>query len=96
MGSNLPTSKIGHRQAHHEHVVVIESRDATPSGAATHSAELVITSANQGLAFTAAFDPVPAPGTFTVSYMAQGRWYDLIDNANGKLAGADSSYGAEG
>lgn len=73
---------------------VIAYRPATPSGAATHSAELVITSANQGLAFTAAFDPVPAPGTFTVSYMAQGRWYDLIDNANGKLAGADSSYGA--
>lgn len=73
---------------------VIAYRPATPSGAATHSAELVITSANQGLAFTAAFEPVPAPGTFTVSYMAQGRWYDLADNANGKLAGADSSYGA--
>lgn len=67
---------------------------ATPSGAATHSTSLAITLANQGLAFTAAFEPPPAPGTFTLSYMAQGRWYDLVDNGNGKLAGADSSYGA--
>jgi len=73
---------------------VIAYLPATPSGAATHSAELVITSANQGLGFTAAFEPPPAPGTFTVSYMAQGRWYDLVDNGNGKLGGADSSYGA--
>lgn len=67
---------------------------ATPSGATTHSAALDITSANTGLAFTAAFAPAPAPGTFTVSYMAQGRWYELVDNGNGKLAGADSSYGS--
>lgn len=67
---------------------------ATPSGATTHSAALDITSANAGLAFVAAFAPAPAPGTFTVSYMAQGRWYELVDNGNGKLAGADSSYGS--
>ncbi|MDO9148321.1 MAG: hypothetical protein Q7U52_11785 [Hydrogenophaga sp.] len=73
---------------------VIAYRPATPAGAATHSTALTITLANQGLAFTAAFEPPPAPGTFTLSYMAQGRWYDLVDNGNGKLAGADSSYGA--
>jgi hypothetical protein len=73
---------------------VIAYLPATPSGAATHSDALTITTANQGLAFVAAFEPPPAPGTFTLSYMAQGRWYDLVDNGNGKLAGADSSYGA--
>ena len=73
---------------------VIAYLPATPSGAATHSDALAITLVNQGLGFTAAFEPPPAPGTFTLSYMAQGRWYDLIDNANGKLAGADNSYGA--
>lgn len=73
---------------------VIAYLPATPSGAATHSDSLAITLANQGLGFTAAFEPPPAPGTFTLSYMAQGRWYDLVDNGNGKLAGADSSYGA--
>lgn len=72
---------------------IVSYRPATSAGAATHSNSLPITIANQGLVFTAAFEPPPAPGTFTVSYMAQGRWYDLYDNANGKLAGAESSYG---
>lgn len=73
--------------------VVVSCLPATPAGAATHSDSLLITLGNQGLAFTAAFEPPPAPGTFTLSYMAQGRWYDLVDNGNGKLAGADNAYG---
>lgn len=72
---------------------VVSYRPATPAGAATHSNMLTITTANQGLVFTSVFEPPPAPGTFTVSYMAQGRWYDLTDNANGKLSGAESAYG---
>jgi hypothetical protein len=71
----------------------VSYRPATAVGAATHSELLPITIANQGRVFTSAFEPPPAPGTFVVSYMAQGRWYDLTDNANGKLAGSDSSYG---
>lgn len=73
---------------------VIAYRPATPSGAATHSAAVTITSGNQGLVWTQAFEPPPAPGTLSVSYMAQGRWYELQDNGNGKVAGAESSYGA--
>lgn len=61
--------------------------------ASTNSQELQITSANQGLSFTNVFEPLPSPGSFTLAYMAQGRWYELADNANGKLAGADPSYG---
>jgi len=72
---------------------VVAYLPATPVGASTHSTSTTVTTANQGQAFTAAFEPVPAPGTFTLSYMAQGRWYDLLDNGNGKLAGADPSYG---
>lgn len=68
-------------------------KPATSTTLATYSSELVITAANQGLAFTQAFEPAPAPGTFTLSYMAQGRWYELSDNKNGKIEGADSSYG---
>jgi hypothetical protein len=75
-------------------IVVISYSPATPSGAATHSAALTITSGNQGLVYTQAFEPPPAPGTLTVSYMAQGRWYDLQDNGNGKVSGAESAYGA--
>jgi hypothetical protein len=71
----------------------VNYRPATAAGAATHSDWLPITLANQGLVFTAAFEPPPAPGTFTLSYMAQGKWYDLQDNANGKLSGIEPSYG---
>ena len=71
----------------------LQYRPATPSGAAAYSDHLAVTIANQGLAFVYAFDPPPAPGTLTISYMAQGRWYDLVDNANGKLSGAEGGYG---
>jgi hypothetical protein len=57
------------------------------------SSELMITSANQGLAFTDVFTPAPSPGSMSVSYMAQNRWYTLSDNGGGKLAGGDASYG---
>lgn len=66
---------------------------ATITGASSNSAALEITQANQGLAFTTVFSPSPAPGSLTLGYMAQARWYDLQDNLVGKLAGADSSYG---
>ncbi len=71
----------------------ISYKPATIVGAGTHSDAQEVTVANQGLVFTNAFEPPPAPGTFTLSYMAQGRWYVLEDNGNGKLAGADTSYG---
>jgi len=68
-------------------------KPATVSGASSNSAELVVTIANQGLAYTDIFNPKPALGSFTLSFMAQGRWYDLTDNLNGKLVGADTGYG---
>lgn len=38
--------------------------------------------------------PIPAPGTLTFAYMAQGNWYILRDNGNGELKGEDVAYGA--
>ncbi|MDZ4282822.1 MAG: hypothetical protein U1C04_18910 [Hydrogenophaga sp.] len=71
----------------------ITYKPATVAGATVHSDFWTITTANQGLGWVYAFEPPPAPGTLSVSYMAQGRWYELVDNGAGKLAGADSSYG---
>ena len=68
-------------------------KPATVAGSSSNSAEMVVTVANQGLAYTDIFDPKPALGSFTLSFMAQGRWYDLTDNLNGKLVGADTGYG---
>lgn len=72
----------------------ITYKPATVTGATSHSMAHVVTDANQSLALVAALEPPPAPGTLTLSYMAQGRWYDLAEDGTGKLAGSDSSYGA--
>ncbi|MBN9411336.1 MAG: hypothetical protein J0H69_19500 [Burkholderiales bacterium] len=69
-------------------------RPATASQASTKSAYDEVTLLNQGLSWVRSIKPAPAPGTLVVSYMAQGRWYSLQDTGGGKMAGADSSYGA--
>lgn len=71
----------------------ITYKPATVVGALAYSDAVEITANNQGLAFVFAFDPPPAPGTMVLSYMAQGRWYDLVEDGTGKLSGSDSSYG---
>ncbi|MDO8903963.1 hypothetical protein [Hydrogenophaga sp.] len=72
----------------------ISYRPATVTGATAHSMGFEITTANQSTAYVFAFDPPPAPATLTVSYMAQGRWYDLTEDGTGKISGASSAYGA--
>lgn len=71
----------------------ITFKSATVTGALAYSDAVEVTTNNQGLAYVFAFDPPPAPGTMVLSYMAQGRWYDLVEDGTGKLSGADSSYG---
>jgi hypothetical protein len=73
--------------------VTLAYKPGSSAPTSTHSAAFVITLANQGLAYVNAFEPPPAPGTFTLDYMAQGRWYTLRDNGDGKLTGGDSGYG---
>lgn len=69
-------------------------RPATITGATAHSYAHRVTDANQSTALVASFQPAPAPGTLTLSYLSQGRWYDLVEDGTGKLSGADTSYGA--
>ncbi|MBN2855907.1 MAG: hypothetical protein JXK51_06660 [Halothiobacillaceae bacterium] len=39
-------------------------------------------------------DPIAAPGSLSISYMAQGVWYVLTDDGSGAIRGLDSSYGS--
>ncbi len=39
-------------------------------------------------------DPVAAPGSLSIHYMAQGKWYVLRDDGAGALRGADTAYGS--
>ena len=61
---------------------------------APQSSEVPITPESRSQSYVGAVLPVPQPGTLSISYMAQGRWYVLSDGGNGSLKGLDSSYGA--
>jgi len=58
-----------------------------------HSAADAVTATTRGYNFVRTLRPLPAPGTLTVSYRAQGRWYSLTDDGAGALRGRDSAYG---
>ena len=74
--------------------VSLAYRPATAVAAEPHSAAFTVTTANQGTGYVNAFSPPPAPGTFALDYMTQGRWYTLTDAAlYGKLSGGSSGYG---
>lgn len=61
---------------------------------APQSSEVPITPESRSQSYVGAVLPVPQPGTLSISYMAQGRWYVLSDRGNGSLKGLDTSYGA--
>jgi hypothetical protein len=61
---------------------------------APQSSEVPITPESRSQSYVGAVLPVPQPGTLSISYMAQGRWYVLSDGGNGSLKGLDTSYGA--
>lgn len=67
---------------------------ATAASGPVYSTDYTVTAVNQSLVYTNIFEPLPARGSFKLSYMAQGRWYDISDQGDGRLAGADSSYGS--
>ena len=61
---------------------------------APQSAEIAVTPESRSQSYVGTVNPVPQPGTLSISYMAQGRWYVLSDSGNGSLKGLDASYGA--
>jgi hypothetical protein len=58
------------------------------------TAAIAISQENRGYAHTITLSPPPKPGALVISYMAQGKWYDLRDRGNGAIRGSDSSFGA--
>lgn len=72
---------------------VTYSLGATPSGV-SQAAGFEVTVEGRAQNYVRTFTPAPVRGTMTVSYMAQGRWYVLMDGGDGALRGSDSGYGA--
>lgn len=59
-----------------------------------HTRETVIGLANRGLVYVLTMHPLPAAGSFALSFRAQGRWYTLRDDGQGVVAGDDAAYGS--
>ncbi len=59
-----------------------------------HTYTVPVTQNNQSLNWTGVLVPIPAPGSLSVSYMSQGKFYTLKDNGSGQLKGSSDSYGA--
>ncbi|SPL71740.1 hypothetical protein [Acinetobacter stercoris] len=72
----------------------INFQPATNSNLSLHSDSILVSQNNQSANWTGVFVPIPAPGTTTISYMSQGKFYDLKDNGNGQLKGSSASIGA--
>jgi hypothetical protein len=61
---------------------------------APQSSEIPVTQESRSQSYVGTINPIPQPGTLSVSYMVQRRWYVLSDAGNGTLKGLDASYGA--
>lgn len=59
-----------------------------------HTLARDVTVENRRLNWIETLLPIPAPGTLTVSFRAQGNWYVLKDAGTGTLVGSDPSIGA--
>ncbi|MFH7767718.1 hypothetical protein [Acinetobacter sp. BSP-28] len=53
-----------------------------------------VTQNNQSLNWTGVLVPIPAPGSLSISYMSQGKFYELKDDGSGQLKGSSSSFGS--
>lgn len=68
-----------------------------PAAAPSRTAQTLaieVTAETRSAAVVTFLDPVPAPGTLAIHYMAQGNWYVIRDNGAGQIVGTDASYGA--
>ena len=53
-----------------------------------------VTQNNQSSNWTGVLVPIPAPGSLSISFMVQGKFYELKDDGSGQLKGASSSFGS--
>ncbi|MEX5286974.1 hypothetical protein WCE13_03005 [Acinetobacter towneri] len=53
-----------------------------------------VTQNNQSTNWTGVLIPIPAPGALSISYMSQGKFYELKDDGSGQLKGVHSSFGS--
>src|SRR5690606_13260450 len=62
-------------------------RPAAAVSKAAHTEATPVTLSNRGYVYTRTLRPIPAAGSLSVSFRAQGRWYTLQDDGSGALRG---------
>lgn len=75
-------------------VYTFEYRPAVAPSLQQQSLSVYVEEENRGFVYVMTLAPTPALGSITVSYRAQGQWYDLFDQGGGILRGSDPSFGA--
>ena len=53
-----------------------------------------VTQNNQSTNWTGVLVPIPSPGSLSISYMSQGKFYELKDDGSGQLKGSSTSFGS--
>lgn len=59
-----------------------------------HTSEVYINLATRGLVHVISMTPLPAPGSISLSFMAQKKWYTLRDDGVGAMRADDAAFGA--
>lgn len=59
-----------------------------------HTLARQVTAENRRYNWIETLSPVPAPNAYSVSYMAQGNWYTLVDDGAGAISGSDPGFGS--
>lgn len=60
----------------------------------TRSFAVPITAVTQRLSYALTLTPPPAPGSLELGYRSGGRWYSLFEDGSGRIAGANTAFGA--
>ncbi|MDD3674981.1 hypothetical protein [Thauera propionica] len=59
-----------------------------------HTLARSVSAESRRLTWVETLRPIPAPGALSISYRAQGSWYELTDNGAGAVTGTDPTIGA--
>ncbi len=74
--------------------VAITATPAVPLMQSFDSMEIEVTLGNRSYNYTPMLvDPLPTPGGVYISYMAQGKWYELRDDGRGVFSGFEDGMG---
>lgn len=72
-------------------LAIFNAAPAAAVASAGHTAATDIGVGNRGYSYVKTLNPAPAPGSVAVSFMAQGKWYSLYDDAAGNISGDEGS-----